>query len=138
MRLPEHAHKRIEVAIVLIADVAAESSGLFAIEHHQFRDFGRFASLSIAGDCLFRLRDRRVLVPQYVRPEPPLYRLLVWFQDIRTEAEAGVKKRLVFLARGIEILNQRKQSHPIKLREFRLDGRPRQLVLQNRYPCATQ
>jgi hypothetical protein len=89
-------------------------SRLLAIEHHQFRDFGRFTNcLSIAGDGPFRLRDRSVLVPQYVRPEPPLYRLLVRFQDIRTESEAGVKKRLVFLARGIEILNQRKQSHPI-------------------------
>jgi hypothetical protein len=69
----------------------------------------------------FAFATRRVLVPQYVRPEPPLYGLLIGLQDVLPETEAGVKKRLIFFTRGIEILKQTQQPRLVKGREPRLD-----------------
>src|SRR5450432_4424065 len=61
----------IEVALVLITDIAAESGSLFAVEHHQFGERGGFADrLSVTGNRLFGLGHRHVLIPYHVRPEP--------------------------------------------------------------------
>ena len=63
-------------------------------------------SLLVAGNGFLGLCDGRLLPPKYVRPEPPVYRLLVWLQDILPQVKTGVKKRLTILVRSVEILNQ--------------------------------
>ena len=74
----EHADQCIEVTVVLIPDIVAESCSTFAVEHHQLRETGRFADgFSVAGDGVFGLDDGRVLVPQYIRPEPAVQGFLV-------------------------------------------------------------
>ena len=74
----EHADQCIEVTIILIADIVAESCSALAVEDHQLRESRRVAnSFSVAGDGLFGFDDGRVLVPQYVRPEPAVQRFLV-------------------------------------------------------------
>ena len=103
----EHADQCIEVAVILIPDVVAESGGAFAVEHHQLRESGRFAdSFFVTGDRLFGFHDGRILVPQYIRPEPAVQRFLVGLQNVRAQSKTGVKKRLIVLVGGVEILNQ--------------------------------
>ena len=60
----EHADQCIEITIILIPDIVAESCSPLAVEDHQLRETGRFAnSFSVAGDGVFGLDDGRVLVP---------------------------------------------------------------------------
>ena len=54
----EHVDQCIEVALILIPDIVAVSSSAFAVEHHQFRESGRFANgLFVTGDRLFGFYD---------------------------------------------------------------------------------
>ena len=76
--LLEHADQGIEVAVILIPDVAAEPGSAFAVENHQLRESGRFAdSFSVTGDRLFGFHDGRILVSQYIRPEPAVQSFLI-------------------------------------------------------------
>jgi hypothetical protein len=114
-RLLEHAHQRSEVTFVVISNVATEPSGALAIEDHQLcHSDGIADSLLVAGNGFLGLCDGRLLPPKYVRPEPPVYRLLVWLLDILSQVKAGVKKRLIIFVRSVEILNQTQQSCPIE------------------------
>ena len=106
-RLFEHADQGAEVATVPIADVIAETSGLFAVEDHQFGESGRFAhGLFVTGDGLSRLGHGNVLVAEHVRPEPAVYGCFVWLQGVVAEIQAGVEKRLDVLIGGVEVVNQ--------------------------------
>jgi hypothetical protein len=51
---------------------------------------------------LFGFHDGRVLIPQYVRPEPAVECFLVGFQNVLAQSKTGVKKSLVVLG-GVEI-----------------------------------
>jgi len=105
--LVEHTDQCIKVAVLLIPDIAAESRSAFAVENHQLRESGRFAdSFSVTGDRLFGFHDGRILVPQYIRPQPAVQRFLVGFQNVRAQSKTGVKKRLIIPVGGGEILNQ--------------------------------
>jgi hypothetical protein len=124
----EHTDQCIEVGLVLIADVAAEPGSPFAVEHHQFREPGRFAnSLSVTGNGLFGLSDRRILVPQHVWPEPAVQRFLVGPQNVLAQAEASVKKHLIIFVRGVKVLDQSQQAFPVETGELCLYGGPRGL-----------
>src|ERR1017187_2184177 len=106
-RLVEHADKCIEVAVILIPNVAAEPRGAFAVEDHQLRESSQVADgFSVTGDRLFGFHDGRILVSQDIRPEPAVQRFLVRLQNIRAQPKTGVKKRLIILVGGVEILNQ--------------------------------
>jgi len=117
--LLEHAHQRGEVTLVVIYDVAAKPGGALAIENHQLCHSGGIAyGLLVIGNGLLGFGDRRILFPEHVRPEPPVDRLLVCFQDILPQVEAGVKKRLIILLCSVEILDQAQQSGPIQTSEL--------------------
>jgi hypothetical protein len=63
--------QRIEITVILIADIVAEARSPFAVEDHQLHETRRFAnSFSVAGDGPLGLDDGSVLAPQYIRPEP--------------------------------------------------------------------
>ena len=47
-----------------------------------------------------------MLVSQDIRPEPAVQRFLVRLKNIRAQPKTGVKKRLIILVGGVEILNQ--------------------------------
>ena len=82
-----------EATIVLIAEISAESGSAFAVEHHQFGESGWFAnSFFITGDPLFGFHDGRILIPQYVRPEPAVECFLVAFQNVLAQPKTDVKK----------------------------------------------
>jgi hypothetical protein len=66
----------------------------------------------VIGNGLFGSCNRRVLFPKDVRIKPPVYRLLVRFQDVPAQAKTGVKKRPIVFVRGVEILDQ--ASNPVR------------------------
>jgi hypothetical protein len=103
----KHTDQCIEVAVILIPNVAAEPRGAFAVEDHQLRESSQVADgFSVTGDRLFGFHDGRILVSQDIRPEPAVQRFLVRLQNIRALPKTGVKKRLIILVGGVEILNQ--------------------------------
>jgi hypothetical protein len=55
------------------------------------------------GDCQSVARRAH---PRLYRPEPAVQRFLVRLQNIRAQPKTGVKKRLIILVGGVEILNQ--------------------------------
>jgi hypothetical protein len=113
--LLEHAHQRSEVTFVVISNVTTEPGGALAIENHQLCHSNGIAdSFLVAENGFLGLCDRRILPPKHVRPESPVYRLLVWFHDIFPQVKAGMKKRLIIFVRSVEILNQTEQSCPIE------------------------
>ena len=90
-------------------------------------------SLRIA-NCLLVIRDgplglgdRGVLLPEQVRPKPPINGFLVRLQRVLGQAKAGMKKRLIILVRSVETLNQSQQCCPVKICEFCFDICPRWL-----------
>jgi hypothetical protein len=92
---------------VLIAEIVAESGGTLAVEHHQLRESRRFADgFSVTGDGLFGFGNGRILIPQYVWPEPTVQRFLVGPQRVTTHTRAGVKKRPIIFVGVVEILDQ--------------------------------
>ena len=98
----EHTNESIEVAVILIADVAAESRSAFAVKCHQFRESDGVAdSLFVTGDCLFGFYDGRILIAQYLRPEPAIERFLVGLQHVLAQSKAGVKKSLIVLVGSV-------------------------------------
>jgi predicted ThiF/HesA family dinucleotide-utilizing enzyme len=110
--------QRPEVGVVIIADIVTKPSSPFAIENHQLcQSSGIADSFSVIGNGLFGFGDRRVLSAQYVRPKPPIHRLLVRFQDVRPQAKTGVEKHLIISVRSVEILDQTQQSCAIEARE---------------------
>src|SRR6516162_10544432 len=63
----EHAHQRVEISFVLIADITTEPGGVLAVENHQLGEsFGIPDGLFVMGDGLLGLRDGRVLVSKGV------------------------------------------------------------------------
>jgi hypothetical protein len=124
----EHSDQRIEITVILIPDIVAESCSTFAVEHHQLRETSRFAnSFSVAGDGVFGLDDGRVLALQHIRPEPAVQRFFVRRENVLAQSEAGVKKRPIVLVGRLEILNQAQQSQPVEACKFRLNIYPRRL-----------
>src|SRR5208283_2681999 len=59
-----------------------------------------------------------VLVPKHVGPKPAIEGLLIGFEHILAQAKASMKKSLVILVRGIEMVNQVQQGPPVKLAAF--------------------
>jgi hypothetical protein len=105
--LLEHVHECIEVAFILIADVARKTGGLLAIEGHQLGQSGGVADgLLVIGNGLLGFGDRRILLPKSVRPKPSVDGLLVRFQDVLAQAKTSMKKRPVVRVRSVEILDQ--------------------------------
>ena len=125
--LLKHSHQRIEVAFVLIAEVARKTGGLLAIEDHQLGHAGGVADgLLVIGNSLLCLQNGRSLPAEGVRPKPAIHRFFVGTKHILAQAEAGMQKRLIVLVGVVEILDQAQQGWPIKTRELRLDiGPPR-------------
>jgi hypothetical protein len=76
-------HQCIEVSLIIIANVTAESSGPLAVENDQLgQSLGIANSLLVIRDGPLGLGDRGVLPPEHVRPEPPINDFLVRFQNI--------------------------------------------------------
>src|SRR5208283_6090454 len=68
-----------------------------------------------------------VLVPKHVGPKPAIEGLLIGFEHILAQAKASMKKSLVILVRGIEMVNQVQQGPPVKSGELGFDISPRGL-----------
>ena len=69
--LLEHAHQRIEVALVLMGDIATKPGRLLAVEDHQLCQSGGFGNcLLVIGNGLLGFGDKRFLLPNDVRPKP--------------------------------------------------------------------
>src|SRR6185312_3950889 len=114
----EHADQRVEVAVLLITNVIAESGGAFAVEDQEFgKSGGATDGLAVAGDCLFGLYDGDVLA--HARPEPTLNDLFIRLQNIPAKIETCVKKSFRVAVGRVHILNESEQSRTVEVDEYR-------------------
>ena len=128
MGLLERMYQCVEVTLVIVSELAREPRRPLAIENHELCQATGFADgLLVIGNGLLGFGDGGVLIPEDVRPKPPIYSLPVRFQDVLAQAQTGVKKHLIILVRSVEILDQAQQSCTIKRGELGLDIYPRRL-----------
>ena len=71
--------------LIIAANGVAEPCGLLAVQNHQLGHSLEIANcLFVIRDSLLCLGDRGVLIPEDVRPKPPINDLLIGFQHVPT------------------------------------------------------
>jgi hypothetical protein len=98
---------------------------LLTVENHQLgHSLGIANCLLVIGDGLLGLGDRDVLIPEDVRPKPPINDFLIRFQHVSAQTKAGMEKHLIVLVRTVETPDQVEQRCTVKIREFCFDIGP--------------
>src|SRR5208283_5296494 len=119
---PQHG---VEPTLPCHAHILTEACRLFAVVDHQFCQFLWPADgFLIVGNGLLGFGNRYVLVTQDIGPKPALKRFLVRLQHVVTQVESCVEKDLVFLARGVQGLDQSEQPSSVEVVNLRLDVTP--------------
>src|SRR5215469_10934821 len=105
--------------------VLTESRGPLAVKNQQLcKAHGIPERFPVFTDRPFRTRYRRLLPPEYIRPQPSVDGPFVDLQRVFAQTEPSVKKSSIALICGVEMLKQTQQRGTIKTCQVSLHIRP--------------